>query len=77
MPFLSFLLLGRAFQVTFYPALVILPLSVRFAWFGGVHDAGDVHEMMFTVGWLLVGLHIIAALVHQFYWKDNLLARMK
>ncbi|NIY73905.1 cytochrome b [Marivivens donghaensis] len=70
-------LAAKAVQFILYAVLVILPVSGLIAWFGGVHDAGDVHEVMFTIGWLLVALHIIAALVHQFYWKDNLLARMK
>ena len=68
---------AKAMQWVLYAVLVILPVSGLIAWFGGVHDAGDVHETMFTLGLMLVGLHIIAALVHQFYWKDNLLARMK
>ncbi|MDB5553539.1 MAG: cytochrome [Rhizobium sp.] len=26
--------------------------------------------------WVLIGLHVAAVLVHQFYWKTNVLARM-
>lgn len=38
--------------------------------------AGDVHEIAATVFVVMVGIHIVAALLHQFYWKDHSLTRM-
>jgi len=38
--------------------------------------AGDIHEIAATVFVIMVGIHIAAALLHQFYWKDNSLVRM-
>jgi len=40
------------------------------------HDMGELHE---TFAWVLIGLlalHILAALVHHFYYKDDVLRRM-
>jgi cytochrome b561 len=40
------------------------------------HDMGELHE---TFAWVLMGLlavHILAALVHHFYYKDDILRRM-
>ncbi|WP_370224411.1 cytochrome b [Pararhodobacter marinus] len=60
-----------------YLVLLALPLSGMAAWFGGITDVGEVHEVLFTLGLVLVGLHVAAALFHQFVLKDRLLARMR
>ena len=60
-----------------YLVLLLLPLSGITAWFLGVTDAGDVHEVLFNIAWVLVALHVAAALYHQFVLKDNLIARMR
>lgn len=43
-------------------------------------DLGDqvagVHGTIVTILLILVGVHAIAALVHQYLWRDNLLRRM-
>lgn len=70
-------LLAKVVKIGLYVVMLVLPLSGMAAWFGGVRDAGEVHEVMFNLGLLLVGLHVAAALFHQFVLKDNLMARMK
>lgn len=60
-----------------YLALLMLPISGGMAWFAGVTDASEVHEVFFNIGWVLVALHIAGALYHQFLLKDNLIARMR
>ncbi|MCB1394689.1 MAG: cytochrome b [Rhodobacter sp.] len=60
-----------------YIVLLLIPLSGIMAWFVGITDAGEVHEVLFNIGWVLVALHIVAALYHQFFLKDNLIARMR
>lgn len=57
--------------------LLAIPVSGAMLWFGGVEQAGDMHELLFTLGWLLVALHTAAALFHQYVLKDGLLLRMR
>lgn len=64
-------------HLALYGVMILVPLSGALAWFGGVRDASEVHEVMFTVGLALVGLHIVAALYHQFILKDGLMQRMR
>ena len=70
-------LLAKAVKLGLYVVMITIPLSGIAVWFGGIREAGDMHEVMFTLGLGLVGLHILGALVHQFVFKDNLMARMK
>ncbi|MCB1439612.1 MAG: cytochrome b/b6 domain-containing protein [Nitratireductor sp.] len=61
----------------FYALLVLLPVSGAVAWFGLNHDAGEVHEVLKTILLVLVILHVVGALFHQFYLKTDLITRMK
>ena len=70
-------LLAKAVKLGLYVVMITIPLSGIAVWFGGIRDAGEVHEVMFTLGLGLLVLHILGALVHQFVFKDNLMARMK
>ncbi len=70
-------LAGEAVHYAIYGLLVLVPMSGMAAWFGGVAAAGDAHEVLKTVLIVLVLLHVLAALYHQFYLKDGLLLRMK
>lgn len=36
----------------------------------------EVHETIGTIGYFLIGLHALAALVHHYVFRDNALARM-
>lgn len=36
----------------------------------------EVHEIIGSVGYVLIGLHAVAALVHHYFQKDNTLLRM-
>ncbi len=64
-------------HLALYGVMILVPLSGAVAWFGGVRNASEMHEVMFTVGLGLVGLHIVAALYHQFILKDGLMQRMR
>ena len=59
-----------------YAVLIALPLSGLMAWFGGVAIMADAHEVITNALLAVVGLHIAAALWHQFWLKDGLLQRM-
>lgn len=60
-----------------YLVLLAIPATGLAAWFGGITDLGEVHEVLFNIALLLVAGHIGAALFHQFVLKDRLLARMR
>ena len=60
-----------------YALLIIMPVTGLVAWFGGVGAAGEVHEILQNLLLVLIGLHVAAALWHQFGLKDNLLNRMR
>lgn len=60
-----------------YALMIVMPLSGAVAWFGGVEAAGEAHEAMKPLMLILVAVHVLAALWHQFWLKDNLLVRMK
>lgn len=59
-----------------YAVLVLMPVSGMLAWFGGIGDAGDVHELLFNLLLALVALHTVAALFHHYVLKDGLIHRM-
>lgn len=60
-----------------YLLLILMPLTGIGAYYFGNGTAGDIHaDVLKIVLWLLLALHIAGALVHQFYWKTDVLARM-
>lgn len=40
------------------------------------HQMEDLHETIAELGYYLIGLHAVAALVHHYFWHDNTLMRM-
>ena len=74
--YVGFAILGLAL-LTFYALFFILPLSGIAAYYFGVQAAGQLHSGPFKVlMWVLIVAHIAAALVHQFYWKTDVVRRM-
>lgn len=59
-----------------YLALLLTPISGALAWFGQIELADTAHLVLKTVLILFVGLHIAAALYHQFVLKNGLIKRM-
>ncbi|MFC2966503.1 cytochrome b [Acidimangrovimonas pyrenivorans] len=70
-------LLAAAVHWLLYALMLALPLTGLIAWFGGVRSMGEAHELLKGVLLILVGLHVLGALVHQFVLKDGLMLRMK
>lgn len=60
-----------------YGLLILVPVSGVMARFGKLREAGEAHEVMFNLMFLLILLHTVAALFHQYVLKDGLLLRMK
>jgi cytochrome b561 len=72
-------LLGRMATLghwALYALILLLPVGGLIAWFGGVELAGDAHGLLSNVLLFVVGVHVAAALWHQFWLKDHLLRRM-
>jgi cytochrome b561 len=60
-----------------YFLLLALPLTGIAAYYLGYSGAGDVHaDILKVILWVLIAGHVVGALVHQFYWKTNVLRRM-
>jgi cytochrome b561 len=59
-----------------YLLLLMMPMSGSVAWFIGIEDAGEVHEILWFGLQVLVLAHVAAALYHQFVLKDGLIRRM-
>ncbi len=72
----AFRLGAKIAHVAFYALLFGLPISGTVAWFGGIHDVGEIHEIGTNVLMALAAIHVVAVLVHQFWWKTGLIRRM-
>ena len=59
-----------------YALLVMIPLAGLTAWFGSSEAAGEIHEALTSALLWLAGLHVAAALIHQFWLRDGLLERV-
>jgi cytochrome b561 len=64
-------------HLALYGLMILMPISGLAAWFGGIEAAAEAHEVMKPLLLVLVAVHVLAALWHQFWLKDGLLLRMK
>ena len=69
-------LLAKATHGILYVLMLVVPAVGLFAWFGGSEEAGDLHSIAKPAFIILVALHVLGALYHQFVLKDGLLRRM-
>jgi len=67
---------AKAVHVALYVLLLLIPISGMTAWFGGVVQAADAHEVLFKALLALTLLHALAAIYHQYLVKDGLMSRM-
>ena len=71
-------LAGEAGHWALYILMLALPITGLLAWYGGVTSLAGLHgELLKTLLWVMIALHVIAALYHQFVLKDHLLDRMR
>lgn len=71
-------LAGHVGHVALYILMIGLPVTGLLAWFGGVTALADLHgELLKSLLWVVIALHVVAALYHQFILKDGLLNRMR
>ena len=67
----------HAMHWALYLLLILMPLSGSLAWFGGIEQAAENHTIIKVALIVVVGLHVAAALFHQFVVKDNIMDRMR
>lgn len=70
-------LAAHATHFILYALMVLMPVSGAVAWFGGVDNAAEAHEVMKVLLLALIVLHFLAALFHQFILKTGLMKRMR
>ncbi|SOB91122.1 cytochrome b561 [Rhodobacter sp. JA431] len=69
--------LAEALHWAFYALLILGPMAGAASWFFGMRSLGELHGPMMSLAFFLTFAHIGAALYHQFWFKDNLIARMR
>jgi cytochrome b561 len=69
-------IVAHANHYLLYALLVAMPLTGASAFFLGIEDAADIHEAGRTLLLILVGFHVLGALVEHFVMKSNVLRRM-
>lgn len=73
-PVLKFV--AHANHFLLYAFLIAMPLTGATAWFFGVEDAAEIHEVGKTLLLILVVLHIAGGLAEHFFFRTNVLRRM-
>ena len=68
---------GQVVHVTLYGLMIVAPITGLVAWFGLNGTAGEVHAWLKPAFILLIAVHVLAALWHQFWLKDGLMERMR
>lgn len=72
-----FRLAARMAHLCLYILILAMPLSGIAAYYFGAVPAGFVHaDVLKVILWALLAAHVAGALVHQFYWRSNVLRRM-
>jgi superoxide oxidase len=74
MPVIGWVLLSAEGHDVMFFGLQLPALAAADREFAG--SVAEVHEMIGTLGYFLIGLHTIAALFHHYITKDNTLVRM-
>ena len=71
-----FLLAAKLAHAGLYVLIFALPLTGIAAYYFGINSAGSLHaDVLKIILWALIAAHVAGALVHQFYWKTNVIRR--
>ncbi|MCM2440227.1 cytochrome b [Agrobacterium vitis] len=61
----------------FYALFFLMPITGIAKYYFGIDALGELHGgPLKLLLWALIIVHVLAAFVHQFYWKTNVLTRM-
>lgn len=72
-----FRLAAKVTHAALYVLTIALPFSGMAAYYLGIEQAGEAHGgPLKLLLWLVIAAHVLGVLVHQFYWKTNILRRM-
>lgn len=72
-----FRLAARLAHASLYLLLLALPASGIAVYYLGVEALGALHaDVLRLILWIVIVAHVFGALVHQFYWKTDVLRRM-
>ena len=70
-------LAARASHIVMNLLLLAMAVTGGLAWFGGIEALAELHEAGKTLLLLLIGLHVVAVMYHQFVLRTNVMDRMK
>ena len=68
--------LAGATHVALYAIVLLMPISGAAAWFGGIEQAGDAHELGKVAMLAFVALHVVGAIYQHFILKTDVVRRM-
>jgi cytochrome b561 len=72
-----FRLAAKVAQVVLYVLLLAMPVTGMASYYLGYDSVGGVHaDILKVVVWAVLGAHVLGVLIHQFYWKTDVLRRM-
>ena len=69
-------LAGHISHLALYGLLVLVPTLGAVGWYLRYDPAGGLHVLTMNIMLILIGLHAVAALFHQYVLKDGLIRRM-
>ena len=72
----SLRILAMIVHLSMYGVLILLPITGGIAWFQLSIDARNIHEFLRPVLLVLILIHVLASLFHQFVQKDSIFKRM-
>ena len=68
--------LASATHIALYAIILLMPISGAAAWFGGIEQAGDAHELGKVAMIAFVALHVVGAIYQHFVLKTDVVKRM-
>lgn len=68
--------LGEVSHWVLYALMLVVPALGAVSWYLKIDQTAGLHVIVMNVMMILIGLHAVAALFHQFILKDHLLLRM-
>jgi cytochrome b561 len=72
-----FRLAAKVAHVVLYVLLLAMPVTGMASYYLGYDSVGGVHaDILKVVVWAVLGAHVLGVLIHQFYWKTDVLRRM-
>lgn len=69
-------LAAHASHYALYGLLVVLPLTGVAAVFGGSEAAADLHSLLVSLLWIVVIVHVLAAIYHAVIRRDGVFQRI-